>query len=274
VSKNVPVSLSTATRTDAVCLGAVELARAAAQEVGGEYVGDPIGARAEGDRVVTHLFAATQPGYLGWHWSVTVARAPRTKHVTVSEIALLPGEGAVLAPEWLPWSDRLRPGDLGVGDLLPTAPDDDRLVPGYVLADDEQVAEVNLELGLGRLRVMSRLGREEVGERWYEGDSGPSAPLAKSAPAPCGTCGFYLPLAGSLGAVFGACGNLFAPDDGRVVSADHGCGAHSEALVEPVPTAIPVQVMLDDGEMELISTAEHEPGSVEDTAEAEPFGHG
>lgn len=274
VGKNVEVSLTTASRIDAQCAAAAELAHVAALEVGREFVGDHLGARAEGERVVTHLFAATQPGYRGWHWSVTVARAPRSKLVTVSEIALLPGDGAVLAPEWVPWSERLRPGDLGVGDLLATAPDDDRLAPSYVLSDDEEIPEVSLELGFGRIRVLSRLGRDEVAERWYTGDSGPEAPLAKAAPAPCGTCGFYLPLAGSLGGAFGGCGNLFAPDDGRIVSADHGCGAHSEALVEAMPTSIASHVMLDDGEMEMTVTAEHEPGSVSDTADSEPFGHG
>jgi hypothetical protein len=44
------------------------------------------------------------------------------------------------------------------------------------------------------------------------------------------SCGFFVSLSGSLGRLFGACGNAFAPDDGRVVSADHGCGAHSEAM--------------------------------------------
>jgi hypothetical protein len=224
--------------------------------------------------VVTHRFLAYQPGYRGWQWSVTVARAPRSKHVTVSEVALLPGPEAVLAPEWLPWSERLRPGDLGVGDLLPTAPDDDRLAPGYLLSDDPAAAEIDYPLGLGRVRVMSRLGREEVAQRWYESDAGPSTPLAKAAPATCGTCGFYLPLAGSLSAMFGACGNIFAPDDGRVVSADHGCGAHSEALVESVPPVIQPAVVLDDSEFEVVSAVEHEPGSVEDTAEPVPFGHG
>jgi hypothetical protein len=43
------------------------------------------------------------------------------------------------------------------------------------------------------------------------------------------TCGFLVRLEGSLGRVFGVCANEFAPDDGRVVSLDHGCGAHSEA---------------------------------------------
>ena len=81
---------------------------------------------------------------------------------------------------------------------------------------------------------MSREGRAEVAQRWYDGDHGPDAPISVAAPAEarCGMCGFYLPLDGSLRQVFGVCGNLFAPDDGRVVSADHGCGAHSEVLVD------------------------------------------
>ena len=45
------------------------------------------------------------------------------------------------------------------------------------------------------------------------------------------TCGFLVPMAGSLGRVFGVCANEYAPDDGRVVSLDHGCGAHSEAVL-------------------------------------------
>ncbi len=54
-------------------------------------------------------------------------------------------------------------------------------------------------------------------------------PLARAAPAPCASCGFLVRLAGPLGAVFGVCANAYAPEDGRVVSVDHGCGAHSEA---------------------------------------------
>ena len=189
---------------------------------------------AEGERLVTHYFDCTLPGYRGWRWAVTVARAPRSKHVTVCETVLLPGDDALLAPAWVPWQERLQPGDLGVGDLMPTTADDDRLAPGYVLSDDPAIEEVSWELGLGRPRVMSREGRAEAAQRWYDGDHGPEAAISLAAPANarCGQCGFYLPLAGSLRQVFGVCGNLFAPDDGRVVSADHGCGAHSEVLVE------------------------------------------
>ena len=117
-------------RPDATCAAAVDLAAAAAREVAGDSVGPHLGAQADGDRVVTHLFASDQPGYTGWQWAVTVARASRSRHVTVDEVVLLPGEDALLPPEWVPWSERLRPGDLGVGDLLPTPSDDDRLVPG------------------------------------------------------------------------------------------------------------------------------------------------
>ena len=79
--------------------------------------------------------------------------------------------------------------------------------------------------------MLSAFGREDTAERWYEGDHGPHTPLSHAAPANCVSCGFFVPLSGSLGRLFGACGNAFAPDDGRVVSADHGCGAHSEAVL-------------------------------------------
>ncbi|HVI36033.1 MAG TPA: DUF3027 domain-containing protein, partial [Gaiellales bacterium] len=51
------------------------------------------------------------------------------------------------------------------------------------------------------------------------------------APGPCGTCGFWLPLAGSLRGMLGACGNSYAPADGHVVTSDYGCGAHSQATL-------------------------------------------
>jgi hypothetical protein len=239
-------------RLDAVCADAVELARAAVTEVEPEQVGAHLEAFAEGDRMVTHLFECLLPGYRGWRWAVTVARAPRVKRVTVSETVLLPGPEALRPPEWVPWHDRLQPGDLGVGDLLPTPADDDRLVPGYVLSDDPAVEEVAWEFGLGRARVMSREGRGETAQRWYDGDHGPDAPISTAAPrsARCGTCGFYLPIAGVLRATFGVCGNVYSPDDGRAVSVDHGCGAHSEVLLAPDRPVDELPTVYDDGEVE------------------------
>src|SRR5207302_11275893 len=80
---------------------------------------------------VTHFFECKELGYRGWRWAVTVARASRAKIVTLDEVVLLPGPDALLAPEWVPWSERLRPGDMGPGDLLPTDAEDLRLEPGY-----------------------------------------------------------------------------------------------------------------------------------------------
>ena len=219
---------------DAACAEAVNLAHEAAQEMARPVpVGDHLGLRSEGDRVVTHDFACLDPAYRGWRWAVTVTRASRAKVVTVSECVLLPGDDALLAPPWVPWLERLRPGDLGPGDLLPTAPDDVRLVPGYTQADDATEHQAQWEPGLGRIRVLSREGRDEAAARWYDGVAGPRAPIAASAPAQCATCGFFVALAGELRQVFGVCANEYAPDDGRVVSADHGCGAHSEAVSIP-----------------------------------------
>ena len=234
-----------------MCADAVDVAREA---LDGEPVGEHLGVVAEGDRLVTHYFATELPGYLGWRWAVTVARVPRSKQVTVCETVLLPGPDAMVAPEWVPWHDRVQPGDLGVGDLMPTAPDDDRLVPGYLLSDDPAVEDVVWELGLGRPRVMSRDGRLDTAQRWYDGDSGPEAPISLAAPrtARCVGCGFYLPLAGALRQSFGACGNVYAPDDGRVVSADHGCGAHSEVLQE-TPAAEELPTIYDDAELDEVT---------------------
>jgi Protein of unknown function (DUF3027) len=258
-------------RLDAVCAAAIDDAREAGVKVAGDVLGDHLGVSADGERVVTHSFVALQPGYRGWRWAVTVTRPPRAKSITVDEVVLLPGDEALLAPPWVPWSDRLRPGDLGVGDLLPTAPDDDRLVPGYVLSDDAAVAEVAEEIGLGRPRVMSKLGREETAERWYGGDGGPEAAMARHAPAHCGTCGFFLPLAGALRAMFGVCGNEFAPRDGQVVAADHGCGAHSQALVEsPQPEPAPGPAY-DDGTTDVETVAT--PVAEEAAENGEDLGH-
>jgi hypothetical protein len=129
----------------------------------------------------------------------------------------------------------VRPGDLGPGDVLPTSANDLRLVPGFTDEDSleglSSLAPLSpgmWELGLGRARVLSVLGRDEATERWEEGDFGAESPMAKAAGQPCGTCGFLMILGGTLGQAFGVCANAFAPADGRVVALNYGCGAHSE----------------------------------------------
>src|SRR4051794_18679954 len=152
---------------DDVAAAAVDEARAAVEADEPGMVGDHLGVVADDARVVTHFFATKDPAYRGWRWAVTVVRASRSKTITVDDIVMLPGEEALLAPEWVPWSERLRPGDLGVGDLLPTAADDPRLAPAFLMTEDDEERGVAEELGLGRERVLSFEGRLEAVERWY-----------------------------------------------------------------------------------------------------------
>jgi Protein of unknown function (DUF3027) len=240
-------------KPDAILAEAVEAAREALlQGIRAEQVGDYDGYDVEAERVLTHHFHAVVPGYRGWRWSVTVTRASRQRTVTVDEVVLLPGPESLLAPAWVPWRERIRPGDLGPGDLLPADEDDPRLVPGFLAGDDlldpdlvpGLVPELEDERTLGRARVLSVEGREEAADRWYDGSHGPNTPIAQSAPARCSTCGFLVKLAGELGKVFGVCANGFAGDDGRVVSFDHGCGAHSEVKLSKAaqPQALPAPV--------------------------------
>jgi hypothetical protein len=253
-----PTLKDLADQPDPRLAAAVAVAREAAEvdadEVPGDAVGGHVGVQTEGPAAVTHLFEARYPGYRGWRWAVTVSTAGQDEPITVSEVVLLPGPDALVAPEWVPWEQRVRAGDLGVGDLLPTPVDDPRLVPGYLQSDDPAVEAVAHEFGLGRRRVLSRDGRVDAARRWRD-ERGPSSDMASSAPGTCGTCGFYLPLAGSLGAAFGACGNKFAPADGSVVHVEFGCGAHSEVEVEPTPLVPVAEVVYDDATLDLIPPA-------------------
>ncbi|WP_337059347.1 DUF3027 domain-containing protein [Kineococcus sp. G2] len=259
---------------DAAAAAAVDLARTAAEEVADEgTVGEHLGAVAEGDRIVSHTFACLLPGYRGWRWTVTVTRASRARNVTVNEVCLLPGEDALRPPEWLPWSERITPGDVGPRDTLPRKADDPYLEQGYRATGETEADELALfELGLGRERVISALGRDEAARRWYEGDRGPASEVAEHAKAPCSTCGYFLLLAGSLRQVFGVCANEWSPEDGRVVSADHGCGAHSETDVEVEPEA-PSAPLVDDlavDELELVDPAADEAEGAVERAEPAP----
>ncbi|OBG27029.1 DUF3027 domain-containing protein [Mycobacterium sp. E3198] len=253
-----PAATSVAESPDelaAVLTGAADRARAAVEEfAGAEAVGDYLGVGYEDPNAATHRFLAHLPGYQGWQWAAVVAAHPGADQATISEVVLIPGPTALLAPEWVPWDRRVRPGDLSPGDLLAPAADDPRLVPGYAASGDPEVDETAAEVGLGRRWVMSAWGRADAAERWHTGDHGPDSAMARSTKRMCRDCGFFLPLAGSLGAMFGVCGNELSAD-GQVVDKQYGCGAHSDTPA-PAGTGSPAYEPYDDG---VLDVAENPP---------------
>ncbi len=159
---------------ETVLLGSVDAARAAIVEFSGEdTVGEYLGAGFDDPTAATHRFLADMPGYRGWQWAVVVAACPGADHATISEVVLVPGPTALLAPKWVPWHERVKPGDLSPGDLLAPPADDPRLVPGYMSSGDPEVDEVAAEVGFGRRQVLGPWGRADAAQRWHDGEHGP-----------------------------------------------------------------------------------------------------
>lgn len=301
------------------------IARAVAVAVADEegQVGDFVEAVDLEDGVTDFRFEARVRGYEGWQWSVTMYHDVELDHWTVNESSLVPTDEALRPPKWIPWKDRLEPGDLAVTDSIGTDPDDPRMEDGFrktgkdvsedadadngmsdgmpddVRASDQETApgvkeddgtvqetgtenhdeadvrsetsdedidEAVEEFDLSRRHVMTPLGRSQTAKRWYEGPHGPKSLSTKTADGnPCSTCGFFIPLKGELNLLFGVCANKWSPDDGRVVSVDHGCGEHSE-IAPPEPSHLWVQSKpaFDDMHIDIIAQAPRdERGSVE-----------
>ncbi len=100
-------------KLDDVLAQAVDVARERLLEVvAADQLGEHLSATADGERLVTHRFAGNVAGYVGWTWFISLARVPRSKEITVCELGLIPGDGALLAPEWVPWSARVTPEDI------------------------------------------------------------------------------------------------------------------------------------------------------------------
>lgn len=93
---------------DPVLLAARAQARAALEEITqADTIGTDDGHEVHEAHVLTLLFECRMPGYPGWRWAATLARVDEESDVTVLEVELLPGPGAVTAPDWVPWSERL-----------------------------------------------------------------------------------------------------------------------------------------------------------------------
>ena len=215
---------------------AVEIARHALEEVGEGEVGKHLGVTGLSPYVATHRFRAHVEGYPGWEWNAVIACASGSRDITVNEVALVPApEGQALqAPEWVPYVDRLRAGDLAPGDLMPPLPDDPRLTTAE---NAREVVDVGVEKP-GTTHYLTQTGLDEAKKRWREGDYGPNSAFAEKAPVTCRSCAFFIPAGEPIGPNYGVCVNEFSAD-GIVVHATYGCGAHSETKPEEKPAAKP-----------------------------------
>ena len=262
---------------------AIEIARASLLEsVPAGHVGAAIAVTIEEVNddfaVAEHTFECSDPAYPGWYWSVSVVALAGQNECTVSEINLLPSGAALVPPAWKPWADRVEAGDLGVGDLLPTLPDDERLTAGLT-GIDEDVDDISVlhpaqwELGLGREQILSPLGLERAVARWFDGHNGARSSMAKQAPANCSSCGFMVAIGGSIGQAFGLCANEFGAADGQIVAMNYGCGAHSSVRPEessPIPVVDLVVDDVEDEQTDASSLADYIPEvEPEVTAESE-----
>lgn len=124
----------------------------------------------------------------------------------------------------------------------------------------EDLHRAVLDFKLTRRHVLSPLGRSQTAQRWYEGPRGPKSLSTKTAAGSvCSTCGFFVPLKGELNLMFGVCANKWSPDDGRVVSLDHGCGEHSEiAPPDPSPLWVQSKPAYDDLHIDVVVQAPRE----------------
>lgn len=146
-------------KPDAFLAAAADVARSAVLDIAADAnIGPHAAVRSEGVRTVTHLFECRLPGYAGWQWFATLTRVSRSKDATVNEVGLLPTNGSILAPPWVPWAERVRPED--------------------AKADEPE------ESGAGD----SASGAAEE-ESWQSGDSGGSGESGHDAGSPGGAGG-------------------------------------------------------------------------------------
>lgn len=103
-----PTELPTPPTADPVLLAARDVARDALAEITDpKTIGADEGHEVHEDHVLSLFFECRLPGYPGWHWAATLSRIDAASEVNVLEVELLPGPGAVTAPDWVPWSERL-----------------------------------------------------------------------------------------------------------------------------------------------------------------------
>ncbi|MDN6235000.1 MAG: DUF3027 domain-containing protein, partial [Bifidobacterium crudilactis] len=153
--------------------GPQELAKSVALDVASEpdEVGEFVVAHDDGDNITDFRFASRVRGYENWQWSVTLFHDEELDSWTVDESSLIPAEGALLPPQWIPWKDRLLPEDLSVTDSLGTEADDPRIeqgMPENVL----ESAERQIREGAGLESADSQSPTDGVADAGSAADAG------------------------------------------------------------------------------------------------------
>lgn len=95
--------------------------KAAREQAPENGVGGFLGTKEEQPHTTSYRFEANLKGYVGWEWNVVVFQSKKSAPPTISEVVLLPGDKAIVAPGWVPWSERRaeieKTKDLPVSDL-------------------------------------------------------------------------------------------------------------------------------------------------------------
>ena len=114
---------------------------------GANDLGSFIEAVQEDEIVTTYLWEANRPGYVGWRWSVSVAQLDPATEPTLTEVVLVPGPDSLVAPAWIPWSERLADYQALQAELAKQAQDEAQ-EESQEEAEEEAELEVAEEEGL------------------------------------------------------------------------------------------------------------------------------
>jgi hypothetical protein len=95
--------------------------KAAKEAAPANGVGKFLGTSSEDKLTTNYRFESRLTGYVGWEWNAVIFQAKKSDPATVSEVVLLPGKAAILAPSWVPWSERRAEIEKSKAEGLPVA---------------------------------------------------------------------------------------------------------------------------------------------------------
>lgn len=107
-------------------------------ELRSDSYGDFVSETEPAKGVIELRYLCQMRGYSGWHWLVTLTQPDKRKPATISELNLVASEDALLAPEWVPWSERLSEfrKQLRAEGKAKTDAEADELIKALVVTDD------------------------------------------------------------------------------------------------------------------------------------------